>query len=1501
MIRISDATATEGLDQFLVFDLKLSDSLPFGQSLKLKLVAEEITAKPGIDFFNQDFEYSLDEGKTWQPADNKDEVTFEYGLTRLKVRLAVNNDTVSEGTIPETMKLKVADVLFGTLDDATNTGTGSIIDDDGEPKTKVTISNPVAVEGTDDYLIFDVGLSSSNNETLSLQLAVEEGTAKPNDFVSEDLEVSTDGGSTWQLLDNDNQLTIRSGINGIIQARLPINDDSIEEDSSPETVSLRASVLANPVDDAGVSEVGLIIDNDIAAGSGTIYQAEDAISDGPAFFSGRGAEGTGYIDYQNPTEDYIEWTVDVPTTGLYNLSWRYANGSNNRPLELAVNGVTEVSSLDFVGTGDWTTWDFVHQPVTLDAGSNDIRLTAIGSSGANFDYLEVTSSSITYQAEDANFEGPVVFSGRGAEGTGYVDYQNPAGDFIEWTVNVQTAGTYNLSWRYANGASNRPLELAVNGEVEDPNLDFIGTGDWLAWNFVTQSVALNAGSNTIRLTANGSSGANFDYLQVTAPSTEPVSISPLPLTDVRVEGDLVLNFDGTDEGLVDRDNQGTGFTMADPTSNPGNPNPQSGVVGYWSDLLDVSDGVLKLSTTSGIQYLDNNNLDNALGVGLNLPSRPLKLQTTLVDLPTAPGGAAQAGLWFGQAEGGGSGSSEDNYIKFIVLSTAPGNYVLEALQEQNGVVVQKQEIDIPDDPESVSLNLVINPDDQTVTPQYSIGNGLVETLTTFTAVPQEWFSFDQAGINPSIATRSFGGIFATHRNASASQTFSFDDFSIIEGDVVLPPSDLPFSQWSIPVDNATSMEYGPDGRLYVATLFGDIHVLTIDPDTRTFTREIIETIPNSEGGNRLTLGIAVDPDSTPDNVVLWASHSSGSVNNGALNSGKVSRLSGPGFTQKEDVITGLPRAIANHASNDIDFGPDGRLYIWQGGNTGTGSANNALTEFGDRPEQVLSAALLVADVKNPNFNGNAASNIGEFIEDFYARTDSDVQIYASGLRNTYDGVFHSNGNIYAPDNGLGTTGTVPPVPRLGDPSDRSITTLFGQVPQDDPGKQPDPLNLIVEGGYYGHPNPYRDEVVFKDGTFQGFDNSDNDPSNDIPPGHPDYEEPLLILGVNRSADGIIEYTADNFFGQLQGDLLITNYSQGDNVTRVKLSSDGSSVINTSSLVGGFTDPLPIAMGPDGSFIVGEFNGSKITILEPLGIWRTDLPDAPAEVLDAGSATLDGKLYMVGGKTVTTHVNSLYIYDPGDPIVATDDVWTTGPNLPGSAVENPAVVAFNGNIYVFGGSTDAFSGAVDNAAVFDPTTSSWSLLPDMPTARGGATAQVLDNKIYVVGGLGADGASLGTVEVYDPLTGQWSTESPLQTRRDNPGGAVIDDVLYVFGGRTRNSDGSVVNDTLNTMEIYNPAQDAWSFGEPMPTGRRALSVGTLNDRIQVIGGEAGPGGTAFDVQEEYNPVTDTWRSLPGISTPRHGAAFGTIDDVIYVAGGGPTAGSAFTNVTEAFTL
>ncbi|MEM9566964.1 MAG: kelch repeat-containing protein [Cyanobacteria bacterium P01_E01_bin.34] len=308
-------------------------------------------------------------------------------------------------------------------------------------------------------------------------------------------------------------------------------------------------------------------------------------------------------------------------------------------------------------------------------------------------------------------------------------------------------------------------------------------------------------------------------------------------------------------------------------------------------------------------------------------------------------------------------------------------------------------------------------------------------------------------------------------------------------------------------------------------------------------------------------------------------------------------------------------------------------------------------------------------------------------------------------------------------------------------------------------------------------------------------------------------------------------------------------------------------------------------------------------MEPLGAWSGDLPDAPAPVLDAGSVVVDNQIYAIGGKLPDSHISDVYIYDPGDPVTAADDRWLSGPSYP-VAVENPAVVGYDGQIYVFGGSTAPFSGAVRTAAVLDPSAAEpkWEAIANIPAARGGATAQVLDGTIYLIGGMSQRGRSVNWVDAYDPLTNRWNRLAPnLQTRRDNPGSAVVDGKIYVFGGRMRNADRSVVDATLQSLEIFDPLTGEWTYGADMPTGRRALSVGTLNDRIQAIGGEAGPDNSAFREVEEYDPLTDTWRSLAPITTPRHGAAFGSIDDIIYVLMGGPQAGSAFTDAVEGFSL
>jgi hypothetical protein len=56
-------------------------------------------------------------------------------------------------------------------------------------------------------------------------------------------------------------------------------------------------------------------------------------------------------------------------------------------------------------------------------------------------------------------------------------------------------------------------------------------------------------------------------------------------------------------------------------------------------------------------------------------------------------------------------------------------------------------------------------------------------------------------------------------------------------------------------------------------------------------------------------------------------------------------------------------------------------------------------------------------------------------------------------------------------------------------------------------------------------------------------------------------------------------------------------------------------------------------------------------------------------------------------------------------------------------------------------------------------------------------------------------------------------------------------IYVLGGWS-------VEDVLsgsNLNRVYNPENDSWTFGAPMPTGRVGVALAVVNDTIFAIGG------------------------------------------------------------------
>jgi uncharacterized delta-60 repeat protein len=127
------------------------------------------------------------------------------------------------------------------------------------------------------------------------------------------------------------------------------------------------------------------------------------------------------------------------------------------------------------------------------------------------------------QAEHARLSGATVSDRHaGYTGDGYVEFEQPRGGFIEWTVRSPSTGARRLEFRYANGTRfPRTMQVAVNGRTVVPRLDFPPSGSWTSWRTVAVDVPLTAGVNTIRLVGHRFAGPNVDSLTLRTVSASP--------------------------------------------------------------------------------------------------------------------------------------------------------------------------------------------------------------------------------------------------------------------------------------------------------------------------------------------------------------------------------------------------------------------------------------------------------------------------------------------------------------------------------------------------------------------------------------------------------------------------------------------------------------------------------------------------------------------------------------------------------------------------------------------------------------------------------------------------------------------------------------------------------------------------------------------------------------------------------------------------------------------
>ena len=96
------------------------------------------------------------------------------------------------------------------------------------------------------------------------------------------------------------------------------------------------------------------------------------------------------------------------------------------------------------------------------------------------------------------------------------------GEWLKFTVNVASAGSYTLEARVASGGAGGTFHVEANGGDKTGPMTVPDTGGWQSWRTVTKPVTLGAGVQVLRVAfdANGPNGAigNINWIRLTSTS-----------------------------------------------------------------------------------------------------------------------------------------------------------------------------------------------------------------------------------------------------------------------------------------------------------------------------------------------------------------------------------------------------------------------------------------------------------------------------------------------------------------------------------------------------------------------------------------------------------------------------------------------------------------------------------------------------------------------------------------------------------------------------------------------------------------------------------------------------------------------------------------------------------------------------------------------------------------------------------------------------------------------
>lgn len=310
-------------------------------------------------------------------------------------------------------------------------------------------------------------------------------------------------------------------------------------------------------------------------------------------------------------------------------------------------------------------------------------------------------------------------------------------------------------------------------------------------------------------------------------------------------------------------------------------------------------------------------------------------------------------------------------------------------------------------------------------------------------------------------------------------------------------------------------------------------------------------------------------------------------------------------------------------------------------------------------------------------------------------------------------------------------------------------------------------------------------------------------------------------------------------------------------------------------------PSGVRIDSDSSSSITNFTFIKKNISLP---YFEPMKSLPATRKGSVSGKIGNYLYMgmgtIGGSIGSTIARFNLITEVWDTV-------TPGGSAVAARTYGDGCV-YNSKLYFCGGDTSGSWTASAKTDVFDPETGNYANLADMPAARAGNSAVLVqhptDSKWYIYSAGGMNGSTYySSLYAYDIVANTWATKTSMNYKK-RAAFLVWDGGNYLYSVCGYNGSNRAY------LERYDLRNDAggWTVLKPAPTARRIVT-GYFDPTIGLSGSIVTMGGyttTYLNIIEIYDIYSGEW--FYGTNMPIYSSGIGFIIDkdneISYILGG-----------------